>query len=64
MALHMGSSTREVLRRLLGDLGWLWGTEAVKVAGKSGISQARRRLGGMRLRRLYEYVLELGVSER
>src|SRR3954463_5514055 len=42
LALYMGSSTREVLRCLLEGLRWLWGAEAVKVAGKSGISQARR----------------------
>src|SRR4051794_38385881 len=41
LALYMGSSTREVLRCLLEGLRWLWGAEAVKVAGKSGISQAR-----------------------
>jgi hypothetical protein len=46
MALYMGSSTREVLRCLLEGLRWLWGAEAVRVAGKSGISQARSRLGG------------------
>src|SRR3954468_20581707 len=45
LALYMGSSTREVLRCLLEGLRWLWGAEAVKVAGKSGISQARRRPG-------------------
>src|SRR4051812_50185890 len=50
----MGSSTREVLRCLLEGLRWLWGAEAVRVAGKSGISQARRRLGEAPLRRLYE----------
>ena len=54
LALHMGSSTREVLRCLLEGLRWLWGSEAVKVAGKSGISQARSRLGEGPLRRLYE----------
>ena len=43
LALYMGSSTREVLRCLLEGLRWLWGAEAVKVAGKSGISQARSR---------------------
>ena len=35
LALYMGSSTREVLRCLLEGLRWLWGAEAVKVAGKS-----------------------------
>jgi hypothetical protein len=54
LALYMGSSTREVLRGLLEGLRWLWGAEAVKVAGKSGISQARSRLGEAPLRRLYE----------
>src|ERR687894_1174528 len=54
LALYMGSSTREVLRCLLEGLRWLWGAKAVKVAGKSGISQARSRLGEVPLRRLYE----------
>src|SRR6476660_1590740 len=54
LALYMGSSTREVLRCLLEGLRWLWGAEAVKVAGKSGISQARSRLGEAPLRRLYD----------
>ncbi len=58
MALYMGSSTREVLRCLLEGLRWLWGADAVKVAGKSGISQARSRLGDMPLRRLYEQVVQ------
>jgi hypothetical protein len=57
LALYMGSSTREVLRCLLEGLRWLWGAEAVKVAGKSGISQARSRLGEAPLRRLYEEVV-------
>ena len=58
MALYMGSSTREVLRCLLEGLRWLWGAGAVKVAGKSGISQARSRLGEAPLRRLYEQVVQ------
>jgi len=57
VALYMGASTREVLRCLLEGLRWLWGAEAVKVAGKSGISQARSRLGEAPLRRLYEEVV-------
>src|SRR4051812_43563362 len=57
LALYMGSSTREVLRCLVEGLRWLWGAEAVKVAGKSGISQARSRLGEAPLRRLYEEVV-------
>src|SRR3982750_3458401 len=54
LALYMSSSTREVLRCLLEGLRWLWGAEAVKVAGRSGISQARTRLGAAPLHRLYE----------
>src|SRR5215212_6197891 len=54
LALYAGSSTREVLRCLLEGLRWLWGAEAVRVAGKSGISQARTRLGAEPLHRLYE----------
>jgi hypothetical protein len=57
LALYMGSSTREVLRCLLEGLRWLWGAEAVKVAGRSGISQARTRLGEAPLHRLYEHMV-------
>src|SRR3954452_2489948 len=45
LALYMSVSTREVLRSLLEGLRWLWGAERVTVASKSGISQARTRLG-------------------
>ena len=53
LALYMGSSTREVLRCLLEGMRWLWGAEAVKVAGKSGISRyyvaaATNRIGLVR----------------
>ena len=58
LALYMGSSTREVLRCLLEGVRWLWGAAAVKVAGKSGISQARGRLGEAPLRRLYEAMVQ------
>ena len=57
LALYTGSSTREVLRCLLEGVRWLWGAEAVRIAGKSGISQARTRLGAEPLRRLYEQVV-------
>jgi hypothetical protein len=57
LARYMGSSTREVMRCLVEGLRWLWGAEAVKVAGRSGISQARTRLGEAPLRRLYERVV-------
>src|ERR671921_774194 len=57
LALYAGSGTREVLCCLLEGLRWLWGAEAVRVAGKSGISQARTRLGAEPLQRLYERVV-------
>src|SRR3954454_19523102 len=57
LALYMSAGTREVLRCLLEGLRWLWGAEAVRGAGKSGISQARTRLGEAPLRRLYERVV-------
>jgi hypothetical protein len=54
LALYMRSSTREVLRCLLEGVQWLLDPSVrVKVAGKSGISQARSRLGAEPLRRLY-----------
>jgi hypothetical protein len=51
----MRSSYREVLRCLLEGVQWLLDPSVtVKVAGKSGISQARSRLGPEPLKRLYE----------
>jgi hypothetical protein len=58
MALYMSVSTREVLRFLLEGLRSLWGSEAVKVACRSGLSQARIRLGEEPLRRLYEQIVQ------
>lgn len=59
MALHMQSSTREVLRCLLEGLQWLLGPSAtIKVAGKSGISQARTRLGWEPMRQLHDEVVK------
>jgi hypothetical protein len=58
LALYMGSSLREVLRCLLDGLRALWGPAAVKVAGKSAITQARSRLGEEPLRRLYERLVQ------
>src|ERR687898_636085 len=57
LGLYMSASTREVLRCLVEGLRWLWGAEAVRVAGKSGISQARPRLGEAPLRELHERVV-------
>lgn len=59
MALYMQSSTREVLRCLLEGLQWLLGPSAtIKVAGKSGISQARTRLGWEPMRQLHDVVVK------
>ena len=55
LALYMRSSYREVLRCLLEGVQWLLDPSApAKVAGKSGISQARSRLGPAPLKKLYE----------
>lgn len=58
MALYMQVAYREVLRCLLEGLRWLLGPEVeLSVAGKSGISQARTRLGPEPLRLLYERIV-------
>jgi hypothetical protein len=58
LALYMQSSYREVLRCLLEGIQWLLDpSAAVKVAGKSGISQARTRLGWEPLRQLHDAVV-------
>jgi len=58
LALYMRSSYREVLRCLLEGVQWLMNPSAsLKVAGKSGISQARSRLGAEPVKALYEAVV-------
>lgn len=58
LALYMQSSYREVLRCLLEGVQWLLDpSTAMKVAGKSGISQARTRLGWEPVRRLHDEVV-------
>jgi len=58
LALYMRSSYREVLRCLLEGVQWLMDPSVrVKVAGKSGISQARRRLGSAPMKALYDSVV-------
>ena len=55
LALYMQSSYREVLRCLLEGIQWLRDPSVrVRVAGKSGISQARTRLGWEPLRQLHD----------
>lgn len=58
LALYMRSSYREVLRCLLEGVRWLMDPSAsIRVAGKSGISQARSRLGAAPVQALYEAVV-------
>ncbi|MBV8360291.1 MAG: IS4 family transposase [Deltaproteobacteria bacterium] len=57
-ALLMQVSQREVLRYLLEGVRWLFGPKlAVKVTGKSGISQARSRLGWEPVKQLHDEVV-------
>src|SRR5579859_4465264 len=64
LALYMQSSYREVLRCLLEGIQWLRDPSAViRVAGKSGISQARTRLGWEPLQQLHDqFVQPLAVK--
>ena len=55
LALYMHSSYREVLRCLLEGIQWLLDPAVrIKVTGKSGISQARTRLGVEPLQQLHD----------
>ena len=59
LALYMQSSYREVLRCLLEGIQWLRDPSAhVRVAGRSGISQARTRLGWEPLRQLHDELVK------
>ena len=58
LALYMQSSYREVLRCLLEGLQWLSDPSAhPRVVGRSGISQARTRLGAEPLQALHDAVV-------
>ena len=58
LALYMQSSYREVLRCLLEGIQWLLNpTARIKVTGKSGISQARTRLGVEPLKQLHDQIV-------
>jgi Insertion element 4 transposase N-terminal/Transposase DDE domain len=58
LALFMNASCREVLRCLLEGLHWLRvPSTSIKVAGKSGISQARTRLGEDAVRQLHDAIV-------
>lgn len=59
LGLWMGASSREVLRCLLMGVHWLLGNEKVyKVTGKSGITQARKRLGWEVMKAIYDEVVQ------
>jgi Insertion element 4 transposase N-terminal/Transposase DDE domain len=59
LALYMQSSYGEVLRCLLEGVQWLLDPSAtIKVAGKSGISQARSRLGWEPIRQLHDQIVK------
>lgn len=59
LALYMQSSYREVLRCLLEGIHWLTNPGSViKVTGKSGISQARSRLGWEAIRQIHDEVVK------
>jgi len=58
LSLYMSVSCREVLRCLLEGVRWLVDPATpIRVTGKSGISQARTRLGAEVMRRLYDDVV-------
>lgn len=57
LALYMGVSYGEVLRCLMESLKWLgFPVDRIRQTGRSGISQARSRLGSAPMRRLFEEV--------
>jgi len=59
LALYMQSSYREVLRCLLEGVQWLHDPSAgVRVAGKSGISQARTRLSWEPVQQLHDELVK------
>jgi hypothetical protein len=58
LCLYMQSSYREVLRCLLEGVQWLLDpSKPLKVTGKSGISQARSRLGWEPMRHLHDEIV-------
>jgi hypothetical protein len=64
LALFSQASCREVLRCLLEGVQWLMGAGVhIKVAGKSGISQARTRLGWEPIRQLHDEIVKPIATE-
>ena len=65
LALYMQSSYREVLRCLLEGLQWLKAPgERIRVTGKSGISQARSRLGWEPIECLHAEIVKPIANEK
>jgi len=59
LAFYMQSSYGEVLRCLLEGIRWILGPEAsIRVTGKSGISQARTRLGWEPVKHLHDEIVQ------
>ena len=59
LSLYMQSSCREVLRCLWEGVQWLPGLPSTsKVAGRAGISQARKRMGSEPLRQLHDAIVK------
>lgn len=64
MALYMRASYREVLRCLTEGLQWLLGPGVpLKITGKSGISQARTRLGWQPVKQLHDQIVKPIATE-
>lgn len=64
LALYMHVSYREVLRCLLEGIQWLLTpTARIKVTGKSGISQARTRLGVEPVKQLHDQIVRPIATE-
>jgi hypothetical protein len=58
LSLYMQSSCREVLRCLLEGVQWLPGPlSTIKVTGRAGISQARKRMGSEPLKQLHDAIV-------
>ena len=63
LALSMQSSHREVLRCLIEGVHWLDRASTIKVAGGSGIFQARTRLGWVSMRALHDAAVKQIVQK-
>ncbi len=65
LALYMNVSYTEVLRCLIEGLQWLgWPIRQLRKTGRSGISQARTRLGSRPMKRLYEELVRPIATEK